>query len=86
MSGDWRDWRPAIWLAMLGIALLLLVNPPYIGAVLLGAAIGAAVRIGQRRRRRAASASVSDRRDVRDASTPDKSTRAAGGRPRKRRR
>jgi hypothetical protein len=87
MSGDWRDWRPAIWLAMLGIALLLLVNPPYIGAVLLGAAIGAAVRIGQRRRRRAASgASASDRRDVRDASTPDKSTRAAGGRPRKRRR
>jgi len=51
MRGDWRDWRPAIWLAMLGVALILLVSPPYIGGVVLGAAIGAAIRIAQRRRR-----------------------------------
>jgi hypothetical protein len=49
---DWRAFRPAIWLAMLGVALVLLVSPPYIGAVPLGAAIGAAIRIDQRRRRR----------------------------------
>lgn len=51
MTGDWRDWRPAIWLAMLGVAVILLVNPPYISAVFFGAAIGAAIRIRQRRRR-----------------------------------
>jgi hypothetical protein len=51
MSGDWRDYRPAIWLAMLGVALVLLVNPIYIGGALLGAAIGVALRIRQRRAR-----------------------------------
>jgi hypothetical protein len=51
MTGDWRDWRPAIWLAMLGIAVMLLVNPFYFGAIFIGAAIGAAMRIHQRRRR-----------------------------------
>jgi hypothetical protein len=51
MTGDWRDFRPAIWLAMLGIAVMLLINPFYWGAVFIGAAIGAAVRIEQRRRR-----------------------------------
>jgi hypothetical protein len=51
MSGDWRIWRPAIWLAMLGVAVMLLVSPAYIGALFLGAAIGAAIRIEQRRRR-----------------------------------
>jgi CBS domain-containing protein len=51
VRGDWRDFRPAIWLAMLGIAVILLVNPPYWGAVFLGAAIGVAIRIAQRRRR-----------------------------------
>lgn len=61
MNGDWRDWRPAIWLAMLGVALILLVNPPYVGAVLLGAAIGAAIRIYQRRRRIAAAAAGGSR-------------------------
>jgi hypothetical protein len=55
VTGDWRDWRPAIWLAMLGVATVLLVNPPYIGAILLGGAIGAVIRI-HRRRRRAATA------------------------------
>jgi hypothetical protein len=54
VTGDWRDWRPAIWLAMLGVAVMLVVNPPYWGAVFLGAAIGAAIRIYQRRRRAAA--------------------------------
>ena len=51
MTGDWRDFRPAIWLAMLGVAVILLVQPFYIGAVFVGAAIGAAIRIEQRRRR-----------------------------------
>ena len=56
MTGDWRDWRPAIWLTMLGIAVILLVSPFWIGALFFGAAIGAAIRIRQRRRasRRAA--------------------------------
>ncbi|MDQ6821136.1 MAG: hypothetical protein M3076_12510 [Actinomycetota bacterium] len=53
MNGDWRVWRPAIWLAMLGVALVVLVSPPYIGAVILGGAIGAAIRIRQRRHRTA---------------------------------
>jgi hypothetical protein len=48
--GDWRDFRPAIWLAMLGVGLAFLISPPYVGAVFLGAAIGAAIRISQRRR------------------------------------
>jgi hypothetical protein len=51
MSGDWRIWRPAIWLAMLGVAVILLVNPAYIGAIFIGAAVGVAFRIDQRRRR-----------------------------------
>jgi hypothetical protein len=51
MSGDWRIWRPAIWLAMLGVAVMLLVSPAFLGAIFLGAAIGAAIRIDQRRRR-----------------------------------
>jgi hypothetical protein len=56
MNGDWRDWRPAIWLTMLGAALIELISPPYIGAIVLGGAIGAAIRIYQRRRRIAAAA------------------------------
>jgi hypothetical protein len=51
VTGDWRDFRPAIWLAMLGLALAVAVNPPYIGAALIGAGIGVAFRIRQRRRR-----------------------------------
>lgn len=58
MTGDWRIWRPAIWLAMLGIAVVLLVDPPYIGAIPLGAAIGVAIRIEQRRRRAASAAAA----------------------------
>jgi hypothetical protein len=49
---DWREYRPAIWMAMLGIAVILLVNPIWIGAVPIGASIGIAVRIHQRRTRR----------------------------------
>jgi hypothetical protein len=51
VTGDWRDWRPAIWLAMLGIAVMLLVSPFYFGAIFIGAGLGAAIRIRQRRRR-----------------------------------
>jgi hypothetical protein len=58
MTGDWRDFRPAIWLTMLGIAVILLVSPFWIGALFFGAAIGAAIRINQRRRRAAAAAAA----------------------------
>ncbi len=51
MSGDWRLYRPAIWLAMLGVAVALLIDSPYIGAALLGASIGIAAKIARRRRR-----------------------------------
>ncbi len=51
VTGDWRDWRPAIWLTMLGIAAMLLFSPFYLGALFFGAALGAALRIRQRRRR-----------------------------------
>jgi hypothetical protein len=52
MTGDWRDYRPAIWLAMLGLAVILVVPSPvgYVGAVALGGAIGVAIRVNQRRR------------------------------------
>jgi hypothetical protein len=50
---DWRVFRPAIWIGMLGAALVLLVTPIYFGAVLLGAAIGIAFRIETGRRRAA---------------------------------
>jgi hypothetical protein len=62
MTGDWRDFRPAIWVAMLGIAVIIVVRPAYIGAVFLGAAIGLAIRIEQRRRRVAAAQSSNKRR------------------------
>ena len=48
---NWRVFRPAIWLGMLGVALLLLVNPFFFGAVLIGAAMGIAFRIETGRRR-----------------------------------
>lgn len=49
MTGDWRDFRPAIWLAMLGVAVMIIVTPHYIGGFFLGGAIGLAIRIRQRR-------------------------------------
>jgi hypothetical protein len=48
---DWRVYRPAIWLAMLGVAVIIVVSPHFLGAVFLGAALGAAIRIRQRRSR-----------------------------------
>jgi 4-amino-4-deoxy-L-arabinose transferase-like glycosyltransferase len=50
MTGDWRDYRPAIWLAMLGVGLALALNTLVLAAPFLGAAIGVAIRIWQRRR------------------------------------
>jgi hypothetical protein len=50
---NWRAFRPAIWIGMLGVALLLLVTPFFFGAVLIGAAIGIAFRIEAGRRRAA---------------------------------
>jgi hypothetical protein len=52
MNRDWREFRPAIWLAMLGVAVMLLFTPFYYGAVFIGAALGVGARIAQRRRRR----------------------------------
>jgi hypothetical protein len=43
---------------MAGIAAMLLISPFYIGALFFGAAIGAAIRINQRRRRVAATAAA----------------------------
>ena len=54
MTGDWRDFRPAIWLAMLGAAVALVFSPWWFGAIFWGAAIGIAIRVQQRRRRLAA--------------------------------
>jgi hypothetical protein len=50
MRGDWKAFRPAIWLGMLGIALLLLIAPAYIGGAVMGFAIGIAIRVEGRRR------------------------------------
>lgn len=55
---DWREYRPAIWAAMLGIAVIVIVSPHYLGAFLIGGAIGIAIRIRQRQRRRQAQASA----------------------------
>ncbi len=84
MTGDWRDYRPAIWLAMIGVAVILLVSPAYIGAIFLGFAIGAAIRIGQRRRR-AASATASRGAEVRSSSR-SRSSSSSSSRTRSRRR
>jgi hypothetical protein len=81
MTGDWRDFRPAIWLAMLGIAVMLLISPFWYGAVFLGAAIGAAVRIEQRRRKSIASASS---KPGRSASPSAGASRGAGKKRRRR--
>ena len=42
---DWRRYRPAIWLAMLGIALALLISPAIFGFVVLGMGAGLAFRL-----------------------------------------
>jgi hypothetical protein len=48
---EWRAYRPAIWLTMIGIAVIVIVSPHYLGAFFLGGAIGAAIRIRQKRAR-----------------------------------
>jgi len=47
---DWREYRPAIWAAMLGVAVIIIVSPHYLGAFLVGGAIGIAIRVRQRQR------------------------------------
>ncbi len=49
VTGDWRDFRPAIWLTMIGLAVML-VAPFYFGAIFIGMAVGAALKISRRRR------------------------------------
>ena len=49
---DWREYRPAIWATMFGIAVIVVVSPHYLGAFLIGGAIGIAIRIRQRQRAR----------------------------------
>jgi hypothetical protein len=47
---DWRAYRPAIWMVMLGIALLLVLNA-YLGIIVIGAGLGIGLKIQTRRRR-----------------------------------
>ena len=76
MADDWRKWRPAIWLTMLGVAVLLLVSPPYLSAIFFGAAIGMAIRIEQRRRRIAAAAEQRSSRSARRKSPSSRTRRS----------
>jgi hypothetical protein len=43
---DWKRYRPAIWLAILGVALALVLNL-IAGAVFIGAALGVGVMISR---------------------------------------
>jgi hypothetical protein len=49
MTGSWRHYRPAIWLAMLSVAVMLLLSFAF-GALFLGAAIGVAAKVNRGRR------------------------------------
>jgi hypothetical protein len=62
MTGSWRDYRPAIWLAMLGVAVMLLFSPAYVGALFLGGAIGVAIKVNRGRRARASGSARPRRR------------------------
>jgi hypothetical protein len=53
MTGDWRDYRPTIWLTMVGIAVALVLHSALYAAPFLGAAIGVGIRVMQARRRAA---------------------------------
>ena len=53
MTGDWRDYRKAIWTAMLAIAIVAVLGTWLISAQLLGAAIGLAAAVPKKRRRAA---------------------------------
>jgi hypothetical protein len=65
MNEGWKAFRPAIWMAMLGVAVALLVSPAFISAIFFGAAIGFAIRIEQARRRGVALRRRGDRRTPR---------------------
>ena len=52
-ADDWRVFRPAIWVGMLGIAIMLVLSL-YIGLAVVGGAIGIGARIQINRRRLAA--------------------------------
>lgn len=52
MNGDWKVFRPAIWLGMIGIVALLVLNV-FVGIALVGGAIGVGLRIETGRRRAA---------------------------------
>lgn len=43
---DWKRYRPAIWLMMLGVALALVLNL-IVGAVFIGAGVGVGVMISR---------------------------------------
>lgn len=51
MISDWRMFRPAIWTAMVGVALLLLVSPAVIGVAVVGMGLGIGLKIHNGRRR-----------------------------------
>jgi hypothetical protein len=48
---DWKRFRPAIWLAILGLALALLLNV-ILGAVFIGAGVGVGIMISRGASRR----------------------------------
>ena len=50
MTGDWRDYRPAIWSLMAALAVALLIKPWFISLFLVGVAIGLGMRIWRARR------------------------------------
>jgi hypothetical protein len=54
LTGDWRDYRRAIWMAMIGVAVAILVNPWAISIFFFGAAVGLAAAVRRRRRAQAA--------------------------------
>ena len=54
---DWRVFRPAIWVGMLGIAIMVVLSF-YIGLAVVGGAIGMGARIQTSRRRLAAGRTV----------------------------
>jgi hypothetical protein len=64
MTEDWRVWRPAIWIAMLGAAIAIAFSLP-IGVAVIGGAIGVALRTRQRLRRAAAAAAAEDQKKPR---------------------
>jgi hypothetical protein len=49
--GGWRDYRLAIWMLYIGIAVAVLISPWIISVFFYGGALGIAVRVTQSRRR-----------------------------------